>query len=601
MWSSRIFWKVFVANAMLVILAVVACMVIVSGWQETQVEEQARLRLRNTAYLVREDLGPDFAAGDRQQLQEKLRRIGLNTDIRFTVVDAKGNVLADSEQDSLQGVDAMDNHLTRKEFVQASHNGEGLSRRRSPTQGILLMYFTLSIRDGKDTIGFVRAALPVVPLNEQMSSVHKFFGLVGLGVVLTSLLFAYWLTKRLVSPINVLTDAAEAVTEGRYSERVRINSHDELGRLARSFERMSRELGTRETQLRESIERQKTVLEGMVEGVIAVDQREHVLFANTAAGKKIGFKPDKVAGLPLLEVVRSHELRGLLQQALKSSKVIRGEVAWQTKNNLLTLEVQATQLAGNPPAGVVLVLHDISELKRLEGLRQQFVANVSHELKTPLSSIKAYTETLLNGALEDTEHARHFLTRIDDQSTRLHELILDLLSIARIESGQATLEVTNLVLDKVVQMCLDDYQERAKVGGIALENQVTDKQLQVRADEESLVQILGNLVDNAIKYTPEGGTVTIRSHCEGEKAVIEVSDTGIGIDPNHHERLFERFYRVDKARSRELGGTGLGLAIVKHLCHAMQGSISVASTPGKGSTFAVRLRLADAHISHSNS
>ncbi|TWU23601.1 HAMP domain-containing sensor histidine kinase [Bythopirellula polymerisocia] len=601
MWSSRLFWKLFIASAALVILAVGACVLIVSGWQEEQLVEQARHRLRDTAALVREDIGTDFADGDRQQLQEKLRRIGASTNIRFTIVDVKGNVLADSEQDSLDSVNAMENHLARKEFVQASRNGEGQSRRQSPTLGIPFLYYNLSIRNGEDTVGFVRAALPVVPLNEQVASIHKLIALVGLGVALTSLIVAYWLTKRLVSPINVLTEAAEAVAEGRYSQRIRVKSNDDLGRLARSFERMSSELGTRETQLRESIERQTTVLEGMVEGVIAVDRQEHVLFANSAAGKKLRFSPDNVAGLPLLEVVRSHELRAIVQQALKSDQPVRGEIAWQTKKSPLTLEVQATQLAGIPPAGVVLVLHDISELKRLEGLRQQFVANVSHELKTPLSSIKAYTETLLNGALNDHEHVRHFLTRIDDQSTRLHELILDLLSIARIESGQTTLEFSNLPIHKVVHACIHDYEERARAGGVTLINQVTDTSLHVRAEEEGLLQILNNLVDNAIKYTPEGGTVTIGCHTEGDKAVIEVSDTGSGIDPEHHDRLFERFYRVDKARSRELGGTGLGLAIVKHLCNAMQGSISVESSPGQGSTFAVRLRLADSHIPQTSS
>ncbi len=578
---------------MLVILAVGACVLIVSGWQEDQLIAQARQRLRDTAYLVREDIGTDFVSGDRLHLQEKLYRIGSTTNIRFTIVDMKGNVLADSEQDSLESVDAMENHLSRKEFVQATHEGEGQSRRRSPTLGIPFLYYTLSIRDGENTVGYVRAALSVIPLNEQVASIHKLIALVGLGVTLTALIIAYWLTKRLISPINVLTDAAEAIGEGQYSQRVRIHTNDELGSLARSFERMSSELGARETQLRESVERQTTVLEGMVEGVIAVDRHEHVLFANSAAGKKLNFSPDKVAGRPLLEVVRNHELRTLVQQSLESSQPIRGEITWQSKKNLLTLDVQATQLAGTPPEGVVLVLHDVSELKRLEGLRQQFVANVSHELKTPLSSIKAYTETLLNGALEDQSHARQFLSRIDDQSNRLHELILDLLSIARIESGQAQLNVTNLTLHKVVEACLEDYQERARAGGITLVNEITDHALQVFAEEEGLLQILSNLVDNAIKYTPAGGRVSIRCCTENKEAVIEVSDTGIGIDQEHHDRLFERFYRVDKARSRELGGTGLGLAIVKHLCHAMQGSVSVVSTPGKGSTFAVRLPLAD--------
>jgi two-component system phosphate regulon sensor histidine kinase PhoR len=237
-------------------------------------------------------------------------------------------------------------------------------------------------------------------------------------------------------------------------------------------------------------------------------------------------------------------------------------------------------------------MHDVTELKRLEGLRQQFVANVSHELKTPLSSIKAYTETLLNGALDDPKHARHFLSRIDDQATRLHELILDLLSLARIESGQAAMEITDLPLKGVVASCLRDHLERAKASGLTIENQVKDSPLVVRADEEGLLQILGNLIDNAIKYTPAGGAITVRCRQEANQAVIEVADTGVGIEPEHHSRLFERFYRVDKARSRELGGTGLGLAIVKHLCQAMQGTVSVESQPGKGSVFGVRLPLA---------
>jgi two-component system phosphate regulon sensor histidine kinase PhoR len=291
--------------------------------------------------------------------------------------------------------------------------------------------------------------------------------------------------------------------------------------------------------------------------------------------------------------VRSYELRELVHQSLETGQPVHGEVTWHFRKKTLTLDVHATPIAGNPPPGVVLVLHDVTELKRLEGLRQQFVANVSHELKTPLSSIKAYTETLLNGALEDPQHARHFLTRIDDQASRLHELILDLLSLARIESGQAALEITNLPLQKVVAECLRDYEERARASGLAIVNQVDQSPLMVRADEEGLLQILGNLIDNAIKYTPAGGSITVRCREEANQAVIEVADTGVGIEPEHHSRLFERFYRADKARSRELGGTGLGLAIVKHLCHAMQGTVSVDSKPGQGSTFGVRLPLAE--------
>jgi two-component system phosphate regulon sensor histidine kinase PhoR len=241
---------------------------------------------------------------------------------------------------------------------------------------------------------------------------------------------------------------------------------------------------------------------------------------------------------------------------------------------------------------VVLVLRDISELKRLERMRQQFVANVSHELKTPLSSIKAYTETLLGGARNDPVHCERFLNRIDEQAGRLQELILDMLSLARIESGQLALELADVSVAHVVRRCVADYEPQAVGRELVLENLVDDATIRVHADEEALRQILSNLIDNAVKYTSAGGRVSIRCRPNGTMADIDVTDTGVGISPEHHAHLFERFYRVDKARSRELGGTGLGLSIVKHLSQAMGGSVSVKSAVKAGSTFSVRLPLA---------
>lgn len=591
MWSARVIWKLVFATSCVVAIAVATCVAIVSWWQEEQLLEQTWRRLRDSALLIREDLPADLAAVNSTQLQRKIRKLGQETGIRITVINAEGKVLADSDQESLAMVGEMDNHLSRKEFVEAARNVHGQSSRQSPTWGTTFLYSAVAVRQGDNTVGYVRTALPATPLRQQITAIQKLAVLIGSVVTLAGLVAAYWLTKRAVGPIRVLADAAEEIAAGKYPPRIRVNTNDEFGMLARSFERMASELGSRESLLRESIQRQTTVLGGMVEGVIAVDEQQHVLFANAAAGSNLGFTPDKVEGLPLLEVVRSHELREIVHQSLESAKAVRGEITWHAHRKTLILDVQATPLAGMPTPGVVLVMHDITELERLENLRQQFVANVSHELKTPLSSIKAYTETLLNGALEDSQHARHFLTRIDEQASRLHELILDLLSLARIESGQATLEITDLPLKGVVGHCLRDYEQRATASGITIKDETYQSPLVVRADEEGLLQILGNLIDNAIKYTPPGGEITIRCREEGSQAVIEVADTGIGIDPVHHARLFERFYRVDKARSRELGGTGLGLSIVKHLCQAMQGTISVQSRPGHGSVFGVRLPL----------
>jgi two-component system, OmpR family, phosphate regulon sensor histidine kinase PhoR len=591
MWPSQLFWKLFLTSACLVALSISAILFIVVPWQEDQLLEQAWHRLNDAALLLRDDLSDDLARPEPERLQEKIRRIGKQTDIRYTVLDANGNVLADSDLELTSATNKMENHLSRKEFIRAKRDGIGKARRTSPTLGEPFLYVAMTTEEVGGVNGFVRAALPVIPIRDQAALIEKRLAWICMGVIAICLVFAYWLIKRQVRPIDILTDAAEGIAAGKYARRIRVNTGDEFGILAQCLEQMSTELGSRETQLRESVQRQTTVLGGMVEGVIAVDSGQHVLFANVAAGTKLGFRPERVEGLPLLEVVRSHELRELVQQSLETSQTVRGEIAWQSRKRMLTLDVQATPLAGSPAPGVVLVLHDVTELKRLEGLRQQFVANVSHELKTPLSSIKAYTETLLNGALEDPKHARHFLTRIDDQATRLHELILDLLSLARIESGQAALEIISLPLSKMVEKCLGDHEERAKSSGLRIENLVSDSPLIVRADEEGLLQILGNLIDNAIKYTPAGGAITIRCREEANQAVIEVADTGVGIEREHHGRLFERFYRVDKARSRELGGTGLGLAIVKHLCQAMDGTVSVQSELGRGSVFGVRLPL----------
>jgi len=594
MWSSRLFWKLFLTYAALIVLAVGACSAIVAGWQEEQLIEQVRRRLRDSATLLRENVDQTSLIPNNAALQQQARTLGQQTETRFTLVDASGQVLADSEQPDLAAVAAMDNHLNRQEFVQAEHQGAGSSRRLSPTLQMPFLYYALSCQEAGQKIGYVRAAQPIASILAEVLATRRLIWLVGLGVGFVGLLVTYWLTRRIVQPIQTLTAAAEAMTAGNPPQHFAIHSSDEVGALARAFERMFNRLGRRESALRESADRQSAVLSGMNEGVLAVDQNQRVLFANVAAGHILGFDPAQVDSRTLLELVRSNDLHEIVQRAFATKRLAQSEIEWQTET-LHTLDVNATPLPGDPCPGVVLVMHDITEIKRLEGLRQQFVANVSHELKTPLSSIKAYTETLLGGALHDGENARRFLHRIDDQADRLLELILDMLALARIEAGNVALELTEVELSRIAKSCVADNEPRAKSAGVTILNEIVDSSLQVVADEEGLRQIFGNLVDNALKYTPAGGQITLRCQSatdEPAQIVIEIADTGPGIDPQHHDRLFERFYRVDKARSRELGGTGLGLAIVKHLCQAMGGSVSVASQLGQGSVFSVQIPLA---------
>lgn len=591
MWSTQLFWKLFLPFAALLVIAVGVCLAFVSYRQEDQLYAQVEEQLQAAALLVADSLEPQWSEGSSEQLQAEVRHLGAVTRNRYTLVAVDGKVIADSEQETIDGVATMENHLDRKEFVAAKSAGKGTDIRESATLGITFLYYAVPAMEKGELLGYVRAARPVEAIQAEVGAIRQVLWIMGSFVGFTCLAVTYWLTTRIVQPLQALTEATAQVASGEYPQRLDIATEDEVGALARSFELMSQKLDSREKQLRENIQRQTTVLSGMIEGVIAVDRQQHVLFANIAAGRKLGFQPDEVVGWSLLEVVRNHELRGIVQRALQNREHCQGEIQWKTDVEL-TLEVTATPLPGSPCPGVVLVLHDVTDLKRLEGVRQQFISNVSHELKTPLSSIKAYTETLLSGAMEDTKHARTFLSRIDDQADRLHDLILDMLSLARIEAGQLNLEMSNVLLAGVVEQCVKTNEARAVAGDLTLSNEVSQSDLEVMADEESLLQILSNLVDNAIKYTPAGGTVTIRCRQDQEDAIIEVIDTGVGIAAKHLERLFERFYRVDKARSRELGGTGLGLSIVKHLSQAMGGSVAVESEPQQGSKFQVRLPLA---------
>ncbi len=467
---------------------------------------------------------------------------------------------------------------------------------------------------------------------------------VALGFV-CGLAVIYVLSRRIALTVAALNKAASAIAAGDYERRAYVPGRDELGTLAGTLNRLSESLGQHSTQLDQTASRQATVLSGMVEGVIAVDRRERVVLANAAASRLYGFPPGESEGRPLLEVIRNHELHAAVLKVLDTGEPQRLESPCSATQKFHA-EVHAQPLPGQPCPGVVLVIHDTTELQRLAAIRRDFVANVSHELKTPLSSIKAYTETLQNGADADT--TKRFLTRIEEQADRLQRLIVDMLMLTRIESTHQAFEIVPIDVADVVRDCLEGRRLSADAKRITLTAQPTtaspDDSLLVRVDREGLREILDNLVDNAIKYTPEGGRVTVTWRKEepgasggehGTKSttsdanleqispnyqyptaaihdppstivspsspspkppapslLLSVTDTGIGIKSQDQERIFERFYRVDKARSRELGGTGLGLAIVKHLAQALGGAVTVQSVPGQGSTFTVRLLLA---------
>jgi two-component system phosphate regulon sensor histidine kinase PhoR len=443
----------------------------------------------------------------------------------------------------------------------------------------------------------------------QRAELPQAIWMTALFAVVTGTVLAFWLGKRLIEPIQDLTQHAQRIAAGDLGGKVYVSSRDEMAVLARTFNDMKECLAEQFAELENDRQQLRTILFGMQEGVIALDGEERILFANQRAAVLLGFQTQSAVGRKLWEIVRQRTIYDMVRRVLGGEAACQGEMETEAPEARFLL-IRGVRLPGPGIRGAVLVLHDATELRRLERVRQEFVANVSHELKTPLAVIKACVETLADGAVEDEKNRGGFLQQIAEQADHLHALILDLLSLARIESGSASFEFEPVYLDPLVAECVERHSSRAvgkqqtleigsAVNGVAQKGSPRLDALPANppvawADQEAVSQILENLVDNAVKYTPEGGNIWVRYRGDGDQVVLEVEDTGIGIPERDLPRIFERFYRADKARSRELGGTGLGLSIVKHLVQSMHGSIRASSRLGKGTTFEVRLPRAPA-------
>ncbi len=531
-------------------------------------------------------------------LPEHLRQLGQKTQFRFTLIDEKGDVIADSET----GTKDIGYHGDRPEVMAATTKQAGFSERYSATLQIPMMY--LAIPAGADTTeklaGHIRVATPAVPINAAIRSAQKYFWtfaiLLGLVTGLLMTLFAAFITK----PLSIFADAARRIGVGQFeSFPSLLNRNDEWRSLADAYRNMQTELATREQRIIKNRDRLQAVLSSMVEGVISASPECNVQIANRAACRMLSISESELRGRNLLEVVRAPELVAAVEKtqyertftitefqisSLDHRRTLSARVSVLPNETLTDEEPDETEMPG-----VVVVLHDVTELRQLENMRQNFVANVSHELKTPLASIKAYAETLKLGAINDQKRNMQFVEQIESQADFLNQQIQDLLQLARVESGQAVLDIQRVNLNHECEQCMARFEELARTNHIKLTFNPADPPPLARADIEGLATVLSNLVTNALSYTPAGGDVCVSTFYQGNSAVIEVADTGIGIAAEHQSRIFERFYRVDKARSRDKGGTGLGLSIVKHLVMSFGGSVELESKPGKGTKFRIRL------------
>jgi two-component system phosphate regulon sensor histidine kinase PhoR len=508
------------------------------------------------------------------------------TGSRITVIAPDGLVLGDSDIAAAE-LRRLENHAARPEVRAALGGAVGRDLRQSVSINAPLLYVALPLRDGARVVGVLRLALPLSAVTDAYGALHRVMLAGGLVALAVAFAIGRFVAARVTRPVVEMQAAARRMSDGDFSARARVRSVDELGALGRALNVMIARLREKIDDVEAERAKARAILDGMVEGVIAVDGHEAIVLMNERARAMFGVGSGRGEGKPLTEVVRNAELHEIFRAGRTGATAapLQRELRLRhPADRLVQVQVVPLRVAGAEP-GVVMVLHDVTALRRLEQVRTEFVANVSHELRTPLTAIQGYLETLLGGALEERENARRFLDIAFRHTERLGRLLNDLTDLSNIELGKVTLRPAAVRVREVVDSVLELVRPRADAGRVGLIADIQPPALTAHADHDRLAQILINLADNAIKYTPENGWVTIAARMlDADRAEIRVRDTGVGIPRADLPRITERFYRVDKARSRELGGTGLGLAIVKHLVLAHGGELTIESELGEGTT-----------------
>ena len=549
--------------------------------------EQTREQLMAEAHLMARVVEPALRAGaGPEELDAAVDAAAREVRARVTIVAPDGRVLADS---ALSGgaLAAVENHLDRPEVRQALAMGTGVSQRRSTTVGEEMLYAAVPVRSSGRVRAVSRVALSLRGVDEQAREFQ--------GALLLALLVAFAATatlsaafaSSLAGPLREVMDAARRFAAGDLAARSRVSRTDELGELARILNRSADQLQGRITEIARDRARTEAILSAMEEGVLAVDHRGAVLLANDALRRQLA--PQDPVGRHYLEVVRQREVAQVVEEVLGAKRRVRLEMELRHPRRDYAVVGVPFPGAEDVPPGAVLTFHDVTERRRLEQVRRDFVANASHELRTPLTSIKGFVEALEDGAVADPPTAQRFLAKIRTHADRMAALVADLLELSRLESGERPPRWQPVSPARLADDVVASFAQTAAAARTTLAH--TDAGApEVVSDPERLRAILQNLVDNALKYTPAGGHVQVSTAAGPDgSALFTVADDGPGIAAEHLPRIFERFYRVDRARSRDVGGTGLGLSIVRHLAEGVRANVAVESQPGRGTRFTVRV------------
>ncbi|WP_430883438.1 two-component system histidine kinase PnpS [Fusibacter sp. JL216-2] len=543
-------------------------------------------RLLSNAYLIRGFLLDDVH--DIDDIRRVVARESDNFKARVTVIDSNGVVVVDSEAN----LHELDNHGNRPEVIMAVDGLVGVSQRYSKSINMDLYYVAIpyDLKSGGRYV--IRLSVPLTEIST--FNYHLFRTILlsaAFGLVVAMLLGVRFL-KVIINPIQDMSRASKEIANGKFGRSIIYDSDDELGELAENFNKMSEELGNKIMEIKDQNIKNSAILSSMINGVIAVDNQKHVMFINPAAELLFGFREDEIKGRHILEAFRNNQLDEQIQALIDDNVQSAIEIEMHRPEhrilNMYSNPIVSSQRA-NERIGVVIIIADVTDMRKLEFMRKDFVANVSHELKTPLTSIRGFVETLKNGAVDNVAVRDKFLDIIDMETGRLSTLIEDLLVLSDIEKRSNMIEKSQIDVCKAAEEVVHMLQEIGKKKNVAINLNCDKVNTELFGNSGWFKQMLINLIDNGIKYTPNDGSVWVNMSQTGDDLLISIKDNGIGIPEEHIDRLFERFYRVDKARSRNVGGTGLGLAIVKHVVLSFGGHIDVRSEYGKGTEFIVRI------------
>lgn len=556
--------------------------------------EQTKEALHIRGRLLEKQVARLMSPIECREIDDLCKKAGVSSDTRITVVLPDGLVIGDSEENPSH----MNNHKNRPEILTALSGGIGSSVRDSETLGIKMMYVAMPLKIKGDIRGVIRTAIPVTAINETIYRTQLKVILVGLLIALLASVISLMISRRISRPLEEMKEGADRFAIGNLSHRLHKPSTLELSSLAEAMNRMAAQLEERIATVISQRNEYEAVLSSMIEGVIAMDREEHILSINQAALDIFDIPQKEIKNKTIQEIIRNLAFHKFLAaKAALDDPQQEDFLIHQKGDKVVNIHTVPLRNSAQERIGTLIVINDVTKIRRLENMRKDFVANVSHEIKTPLTAIKGFVETLLHDDDENPEKRGEFLEIIMRHVDRLNSLVVDLLSLSRIEQmdDNNKIEFEQRRIRNVIETAIQVVQAKADNKGIRIEV-FCNEEITALMDSPLFEQALVNLIDNAIKYSPENSRVFVYAMMDNNGITLQVKDKGPGIPEEHLSRLFERFYRVDKARSRKLGGTGLGLAIVKHVIAVHGGTVSVESSPGKGSTFIINLPVSSGNI-----